>query len=185
MLQLNFSPFPELKTERLLLRKLTMDDAADILFLRSDETVLQFISKEPAASIKEAEAFIKWITDDMDANELIMWGITLKDDPGKVIGSICYWRILKQHYRAEIGYLLHPQYWKKGLMKEAMLKVIEYGFGIMQLHSIEARISPQNIASAAILSATGFVREGYLKEEYFFRGKFFDTAVYSRLLLNK
>jgi ribosomal-protein-alanine N-acetyltransferase len=181
MLQTNFIPFPELKTERLLLRKLTMDDAEDIFFLRSDETVLEFVGKEPAATIKDAENFIKGINDDIDANELIMWGITLKDNPGKVIGSICYWRLLKQHYRAEIGYALHPEYWKKGLMKEAILKVLDYGYDTMQLNSIEARISPANIASAAILESTGFVREGYLKEEYFFRDKFFDTAIYSRL----
>ena len=49
----------------------------------------------------------------------------------KVIGSICYWRLLKQHYRAEIGYALHPQYWKKGLMKEAILKVLDYGYNTM------------------------------------------------------
>jgi RimJ/RimL family protein N-acetyltransferase len=51
----------------------------------------------------------------------------------------------------------------------------------MQLHSVEARIHATNIASAAILEATGFVKEGHLKEESHFRGHFFDTIIYSRL----
>lgn len=48
MNELNFTPFPELKTERLLLRKLTGNDANKIFFLRSDENVLRFLSREPA-----------------------------------------------------------------------------------------------------------------------------------------
>jgi RimJ/RimL family protein N-acetyltransferase len=51
----------------------------------------------------------------------------------------------------------------------------------MKLHSIEARISAENIASASLLEATGFVKEGHLKEDFFFRGKFSDTIIYSRI----
>ena len=107
-------------------------------------------------------------------------GDRFHDDPGKLLGSICYWRMQKEHYRAEIGYALHPGSWRKGIMKEAILEVIAYGFSTLQLHSIEARINPANMASAAILESTGFVREAYFKEDFFFRGKFGDTAVYSR-----
>ena len=181
MLQTNFTPFPELKTERLLLRKLTMADAEDIFFLRSDETVLEFIVREPAASIEEAITFIQRINTSVGTNESILWGITLRNNPAEVIGTICYWQLQPENYRAEIGYALRPQHWRKGIMKEAILKVLDYGYNTMQLHSIEARINPENIASSAILESTGFIREGYLKEEFFFRNKFFDTAIYSRL----
>ena len=51
MLELNFSPFPELRTERLFLRKLTKNDAKEIFFLRSNEDVLHYIGREPAKSI--------------------------------------------------------------------------------------------------------------------------------------
>ena len=54
----------------------------------------------------------------------------------------------KEHYRAEIGYALHPAFWKKGIMKEAILAVVDYGFNKMHLHSIEANINADNIASA-------------------------------------
>jgi ribosomal-protein-alanine N-acetyltransferase len=51
----------------------------------------------------------------------------------------------------------------------------------MQLHSIEAHINPANAPSAALLEKKGFIREAYFKEDYFFRGQFFDSAVYSLL----
>ncbi len=181
MLQPGFTPFPELKTERLLLRRVTMEDAPEIFFLRSDAAVLQFLSKEPAATIKEAKDFITRINNDIDNNDGILWAIVLKEGSGKAIGSICYWRLSKEHYRAELGYVLDPNFWRRGIMKEAILKVLKYGFSGMGLHSIEARISPANIASAAVLEATGFIREAYFKEDFFYRGKFEDTAVYSRL----
>ena len=181
MLQTVFQPFPELTTERLLLRRVTMEDALAIFFLRSDETVLQFISREPAKTIQEAEEFIKRIDSEIDANEVILWAIALRDDPGKLIGTICYWQLQKENYRAEIGFVLHPHYWRKGIMKEAVLKVIEYGFSTLRLHSIEAHINSSNTASAAILESTGFVREAYLRENVFFGGKFLDTTIYSRL----
>ena len=110
-----------------------------------------------------------------------MWAITLKENPSKAIGSICFWRMLKEHYRAEIGYALDPAYWRKGIMKETILKTLDYGFSTLGLHSIEARINPHNIASASVLESTGFVREAYFKEDFFRRGAFEDTAVYSRL----
>lgn len=181
MLQPNFTPFPELTTERLLLRKITMEDAPEIFFLRSDPTVLQFLSKEPITTGKEAEDFITRITNDIVNNDAIMWGISLKNHPDMIIGNICFWRFVKEHYRAEIGYTLHPEYWRKGIMKETIGKVLDYGFTTMGLHSAEARINPDNRASAAVLESNGFVKEGYFKEDFFHKGKFENTAVYSCL----
>lgn len=181
MLQPVFTPFPELTTERLLLRKISLADAPEIYFLRSDPAILQFISKEPAANINEAIQFINRINTDIQTNEAIMWAIVLKKNPAKTLGNICFWRLQKEHYRAELGYVLDPAYWRKGIMKEAIKKVLEYGFNMMGLHSAEARIHPGNTGSAALLESAGFVREAYFKEDFFFKGKFEDTAVYSRL----
>lgn len=181
MLEPKFTPFPELKTERLLLRKVVLNDAPEVLFLRSDSAILEHLSKEPAKSLQEAEEFIKRITTDLENGDGIAWGICFIDQPEKLIGNIGFWRMQKEHYRSEIGYVLNPAYWRKGIIKEAMGKVLEYGFNIMGLHSVEARISPANIASAAVLESTGFVREAYFKEDFYFNGKFEDTAVYSRL----
>jgi ribosomal-protein-alanine N-acetyltransferase len=160
---------------------LTLEDAPQIFFLRSDPGILQFLNKEPAANIQEAENFIQLINDNIDTNEAILWGICLPESPGHVIGTICYWRIRKENHRAEIGYVLHPDHWRKGIMKEAIFGIFDYGYKVMGLHSIEAVIAAGNKASAAVLESTGFVQEGYLREDVYVQGKFQDTVIYSRL----
>jgi [ribosomal protein S5]-alanine N-acetyltransferase len=66
-------------------------------------------------------------------------------------------------------------------MKEAIIPVIDYGFNQMGLHSIEAHIDPENIATAALLESCSFIREAYFKENVFFAGRFKNTAIYSLL----
>lgn len=181
MLTLNFTPFPELQTGRLLLRKLEKADANEIFFLRSNEDVLRYLGKEPAETVKEAEEFIGQINKNIDNNESILWGIALLNDPSVIIGTICLWNVRKENYRSEIGYLLHPDHWRKGIMKEAINSVVEYGFDVLGLHSIEALLSPGNVASSAVLESTGFVKEAHLKESFYFKGEFGDTLIYSKL----
>lgn len=181
MLQPYFKPFPEIKTERLLLRRLKKDDVNEIFSLRSNEEVMKYIDKERAASLKDAEIFINLINGSADSNTGITWAIELKQNPGKMIGSIGFWRLIKEHFRAEIGYMLHPDFWRKGIMKEALVAVIDFGFNEIKLHSIEAQINPGNTASARILESFGFVKEAHFKENYFFEGTFSDTIVYSKL----
>jgi len=181
MLEPIFSPFPEIRTNRLLLRRITATDAPEILSMRSDDAVMQFIDREKTKTLEDAEAFIHIINESLDTNNGITWAMALSDQPQTLIGTIGFWRIIKQHYRAEVGYMLDPAHWNKGIMKEALQAVIAFGFGSMQLHSIEAHINPGNTASAALLEKTGFTREAYFKEDYYFRGNFIDTAIYSQL----
>jgi [ribosomal protein S5]-alanine N-acetyltransferase len=181
MLCPNFSPFPEIQTERLLLRRMTTNDAEEILYLRSNDDVMKYIDRERTKSIEDAKSFLDKIEASLDSNNGIMWGITLKENPRKLIGNIGYWRLIKENYRAEVGYMLHPSFWKKGIMKEALLSVIDFAFNEMNLHSIEANINPGNTASATLLESTGFIKEAYFKEDFFFNGAFHDTIIYSRL----
>ncbi|MBL7702071.1 MAG: GNAT family N-acetyltransferase [Ferruginibacter sp.] len=181
MLELNFSPFPEIKTKRLLLRRMTDADATALLFLRSDDRVMQYIGREKTKTLEEATAFIQKINASVDANESIMWAIALLEDPATMVGTICFWNILTDHYRAEVGYVLHPDQWRKGIMKEAVQAVVDFGFNEMKLHGIEGHINPENAVSGIVLEKCGFVREAYFKENFCFRGKFSDTAVYALL----
>lgn len=181
MLELNFKPFPKITTERLLLCRIKKKHAAALLQLRSNEKIMQFIDKERSKNIAEMEALIDRMDNDISTTDGINWCIALKENPGVLIGCISFWRILKQHYRAEMGYMLHLGHWNKGIMTEAANAVVDFGFRHMQLHSIEAHINPSNAASAALLEKVGFIREAYFKENYFFRGQFTDRAVYSLL----
>jgi ribosomal-protein-alanine N-acetyltransferase len=179
MLELNFTPFPCISTNRLILCRIEKQHAPALLYLRSNEKTMQYINKERSKTIAEVELLIKRIDDNIITADGINWCIALKEQPGDLIGIIGFWRIIKEHYRAEVGYMLHPDHLNKGIMGEALNAVIGFGFGSMQLHSIEAHINPANAASAALLQKKGFTREAYFKENYFFRGQFFDSAVYS------
>jgi len=181
MLVLNFTPFPELKTGRLLLRKLEKTDANEMFFLRSNENVLRYIGREPAKTIAEVGEFITKINKAVDENESILWGIAFLNDPSIIIGTICIWNFKKENYRGEMGYILHPDHWRKGIMKEAINAVVDYGFTALGLHSIEALLDPENIASSSVLESTGFIKEGHLKESIYYNGNFRDESIYSRL----
>ncbi|MCX6314685.1 MAG: GNAT family N-acetyltransferase [Sphingobacteriales bacterium] len=184
MLETKFTPFPEISTARLQLRRITAADAAEILELRASDAVMRYIDKEKAKTIEDALAWVKMVDDALVAEESLPWAISLKEDTTVLIGTIAYGRFIKQHYRAEVGYMLHPRYWNQRIMSEALEAVIDYGFNTIQLHSIEAHINPGNMGSSTLLEKAGFVREAYFKEDYFFHGKFMDTAIYS-LLNNK
>ena len=178
MLTVNFKPFPVLSTDHLTLMQVSQQDVNEIFFLRSDKRVLQFLGKASAKSTEEAFLFIKKINELENNNDGITWGIKLKEEE-KLIGTICYWNITKEHYRAELGYALHPDYHGKGIMQEALSEVIKYGFTTMKLHSVEAKVDPRNISSIKLLERNNFIREGFFKEDYFYDGNFLDTAVYS------
>ncbi|HSD63851.1 MAG TPA: GNAT family N-acetyltransferase [Ignavibacteriaceae bacterium] len=181
MENLSFIPFPFIRTQRLLLRQIKHSDLNDIFFLRSDERVMKYLDRPRDKSTSDTYEFIQKIIDAEKNNEGITWAITLKNKI-KLIGTIGFWRIQKEHYRAEIGYTLHPDFWGKGIMREALSEVVNYGFNVMKLHSIEANVNPDNTSSIKLLERNGFWREAYYKENYFFNGKFIDTVIYSLLI---
>jgi len=178
MLHIVNSPFPVLNTERLTLRRITDNDASELFFLRSDEGVMQYIDRPRPASLEEIKPFIQKVNDMIDGNEGISWAMTLKNEP-KLIGHISFHRIIKEHYRAEVGYVMHPEHYGRGIMTEALQAVLYYGFSSMGLHSVEAIVNPGNSASIKLLERNNFIREAYFREDFFWQGKFLDSAVYS------
>jgi [ribosomal protein S5]-alanine N-acetyltransferase len=182
MLSFNFHPFPTLETERLQLRRITETDINEVFYLRSNEQVMKYLDRLPAKDLNEAMLHFKDVNQDIEANKSITWAICLRGE-NKMIGYIGVWRMLMEHHRGEIGYVLHPSYWNKGFMREAISAVITYAFETMHLHSLEAIINPENGASAKVLEKQGFIKEGHFKENYFFNGQFLDSVVFS--LINK
>ena len=180
MLELNFRPFPTLTTERLILREVSKNDVSDLFLLRSSVKAMQYIDRPIAKSEQEIKSFIKLIRKNTKNNETICWAITMKDAPA-LFGTISFHRIEKENYRAELGYMLLPDYWNKGIISEAIEKVIAYGFNSMNLHSIEANINPNNSVSRKVLEKFKFKKEAYFKENYFFNGRFLDTEIFSLL----
>lgn len=181
MLALRFEEFPILQTSRLLLRAHEMHDAPTLFNLRRDIDVMQYIHRERPQTLEDVETLIATIGDGFKQRQTIAWVISLKENPEKMIGSIGYWRTNLANYRAEIGYMLHPDYWRKGIVSEALKATVDFGFNQMNLHSIQANIDPSNEASSAILLKHGFVKEAYFREDYYFNGKFLDSEIYSLL----
>jgi len=182
MLSINFSPFPNLETERLLLRRVDVKDVNEILALRSNPEIMKYIPRPLAKTKEDSMAHIAMIDEKIENNEGINWAITLKNSP-KLIGIIGHYRIKPEHFRAEIGYMLLPEYHGKGIITEAIKETVNYGFEIMKLHTIEAIIDPENFASERVLQKSGFSKEAHLKENEYYEGRFLDTAIYS--ILNK
>lgn len=180
MLRTDFTHIPELTTQRLLLRALVGADAPDILRLRSDPAVMRFIPKPLATREEDAMKMIRDFHSAAMQGDSILWGITVKGTPN-VMGYIGFWRILKEHHRAEIGYALHPDLWGQGIMTEAITVILDHGFQKMKLHSVEAGVKPDNTASIHVLERSGFVLEGRFKENYRVNGVFVDSMVYSLL----
>ena len=180
MLNVQFTPFPELVTPRLALRQLRPADAPQLFVLRSDPEMMQFIPRPLHRNEADTLALIDLCNETAGKNDGITWAITEKGKD-ELIGTIGFVNILKEHFRAEVGYILHPAMQGKGIMKEALAEVIRYGFAELKLHSIAAIIDPGNTASAMLLEKSGFVKEGHFREHEFLMGRFWDSVVYSML----
>jgi len=180
MLQVQFSPFPALQTPRCRLRRMRLEDSPRMLELRSSPSVMRYIDKETMTSLEEAQLMVVRIDDALRSNSGISWCLTTYDDD-LMIGNAGLWRMIPEHYRAEIGYMLLPAYWGRGLMYEALQAVIHYGFHTLGLHSIEANVNPANAASIGLLKKLGFVQEAYFRENYYFNGTFLDSMIFSLL----
>jgi ribosomal-protein-alanine N-acetyltransferase len=181
MLEVAFSEFPALHTPRLLLREVLPSDAPAIFKMRSDERVMRYIGRPLQKDISEAAQQIENYIQTYQQNEAINWAICLLEQPDELIGTIGFWKMDKVNHRTEIGYTLQYDYWRKGIMFEAIGAAVEYCFKVLDFHSIEANTDPENEGSGGVLEKHGFVQEAYFRENFFFEGKFLDSRIYSKI----
>ena len=147
---INSNTFPILATKRLSLRQLKTTDGQAVFKIRSNEIVYKYIAKETQKTIKEAQAFIKKTNKGITNEAFLYWAITLKETQ-KLVGTICLWNFSNDKLIAEVGYELLPAYHKKGIMNEALGKVVAFGFETLKLKSIEAFTHKENKASKTLL----------------------------------
>ena len=177
-----FGEFPELQTERLLLREMTMADAEFYLKLFSDPEVVELTAFDPPNGIEGAKReLMEYCIRPFDENRGIRWGIVLKSK-AELIGTIGYINWVKARgHRAEIGYDLLAAYRRRGIMTEAMGEVLRYGFEKMGLNRIEALVVPWNDASIGLLQKLGFHQDGVLRERTYFHCRYIDDLCFSLL----
>src|SRR5215210_762396 len=176
-----FSNHPELETERLLLRKMRLDDAEAMFAYASDPEVTRYVLFETHRSVEDSEAFLRLAVEGYERGDFGGWGIVLKDS-GAFVGTcgvdVNY---APEHARAELGYVLSREHWGRGLMPEAVKAVIRFGFGRMGLNRLEARCIAENVASARVMEKAGMAYEGTLREHEFIKGSYRDMKLYSIL----
>jgi ribosomal-protein-alanine N-acetyltransferase len=158
-----FTPFPVLKTARLTMRQLAHSDVHEVFDLRSDGNVNKYLDRARSQSLDDAKNFIQAINKSIQKNDSFYWAITLHDTD-KLIGTICLFNFSQDHSKAEIGYELLPGFQGKGIMQEAVSKVIYFGFHHAGLTSIEAVTHAENQSSTRLLEKLNFKRESVVDE---------------------
>jgi len=155
MKQLDFSTFPVLETDRLVLRRLSLEDAPVIYQLRSDVEVAALTGKAPFLHINEAVAYINKIDNLINNDESIYWVASYKGDAA-MIGAACLWNFDIQNETVELGYELLPEFQGKGIMVEIITCILRYAFEVMGVKTIVACPSSDNPPSVKLLEKMGF-----------------------------
>jgi ribosomal-protein-alanine N-acetyltransferase len=156
--------FPELESIRLAIREIHPREASFIHFMRSDPEVNQFVTRKATTSVEDASKFIEDRLLDNRLKKAFYWSIYHKKD-GKMMGSICLWRLDFNKMEAEVGYDLHPSFHRQGFMTEAVKKVIDFGFSHLDLKLIYGVTSDVNKPSQGVLRKAGFKESNVVLSE--------------------
>lgn len=172
--------FPCLHTERLSLRAPTMDDRDAVHTILSFPEVTRFGNLPDAPKRARSERFTSWMCGAFAKGKGCAW--IIQDARTRVvIGAVRYNRFDTTTRCGEVGYELHPSYWGKGLMSEALDVVVRCGFARFALNRVEAWTLPGNAASDRVLEKTGFRHEGTLRQKGRFKNAFHDLRIFARL----
>lgn len=155
--------FPTLSTGRLLLREISFADNGRLLAIRSNADVNRFTGRSCDQTIAGIDEFIAARKEDRINGAGVYWGIEMDN---ALIGTICLWNFDDATASTEIGYELLPTAQGKGLMAEAISKVIAYAFDEMCLKVITAWLVAENERSVRLLERHQFqyseTMDGYL-----------------------
>jgi len=169
--------FPDLETERLLLRNISQEDADFVFKEYSNPLVCEYqVEHEPFQSIDEAKKWIGWYYNGIADHH--RW-VIINKETGRRMGTIGFHAWDKKNNRVEIGCELLPENWGKGYILEATQRAVDFAFHEMNVHRVVAHVHTENLRSARLLEKLGFEREGLIRDEFYFRGKYYDHYLYS------
>ncbi len=173
-----FVNIPRLETERLLLRKIEQSDYKGVFEYASNPEVTKYLLWSPHENIYFTKAYLKEVQKHYKKQNFFDWGITLKGQ-NKVIGTCGFSSFNIQNNTGEIGYVLGSEYWGRGIATEAAAAVIDFGFKVLRLHRIEAKLMTENSASKRVLEKCGMQAEGIKRGGVFAKGEYRDVLVFS------
>ena len=174
------SRFTELETRRLILRRFAVTDALAYYELRSNEEAMRFMDRPFFENKEEALEAIKETNQNFREKKGVWWVLADKRN-NNFMGYVGFKDINEKNKSAEIGYVLHPDYWASGWMTEAVGAVLDFVFEELNLHRVIGNINPDNEASRGLLKKFGFKKEAYFREDYYFAGEFLDSEIYGLL----
>ena len=170
-----------IETERLVLREFVTDDWPDVLAYQREARYLRLYpwTDRTEADVRE---FVQIFVDHQseEPRRRFQLAVTLPDD-GHVIGSCGIRRKPENEWEADIGYELAPEHWGKGYATEATRSIVEFGFQELKLHRVSSWCIADNVASARVLEKVGLRQEGRLRENEYFKGRWWDTLLYGLL----
>lgn len=172
-----FADPPELSAQRLILRRITEENASDMFEYSSDPEVTKYLTWSPHSSEKETERYIRLLQKKYADGSFNDWGIILKDT-GKFIGTCGYTSFDAAENTAEIGYVISKQYWGMGLAAEAARCAMEYGFENFGLDGFFAKHMEGNDASGRVMQKCAMKFEGLYRHSMFIKGEFKNIVVY-------
>ena len=171
---------PVLEGERVSLRELQRSDAAPLLPLISAPEVARFISPPPP-STERLESFIDWSRRQRAAGTYVAFALVPRGSTSPA--GLLQVRQLDEEFRtAEWGFALGAPLWGKGLFREAAQLLLDFAFGTIGVHRLEARAAVPNVRAHAAIQRLGAVREGVLRQSLVTGdGSCFDQVLWSLL----
>lgn len=175
-----FSNMPILETERLTLRKMSLDDTDDMYEYSKNSDVTKFLSWMPHENKAYTYDYLNYLQNRYKTGDFFDWAIVCRQSE-KMIGTCGFTRFDFPNNSAEIGYVINPKYSGKGIATEASARVIRYGFEILNLERIECKYIVGNIASRRVMEKNGMTFEGIRRHGMLVKGEYRDVGVCSIL----
>ncbi len=169
--------FPKIRTKRLILNQFDDRHIGELFEIFGSTEAMQYYDLEPFSNPEQCLELIDLNKNRFENKTGIRWGIFLEK---KLIGT-CGFNAYRADRKGVIGYDLQPAYWGKGITTEALQAIVDFGFNNLQIHRIEAYVTPGNLASEKVLIKTGFELEGKLKDVAFFKNKYQDQLLYAKI----
>jgi ribosomal-protein-alanine N-acetyltransferase len=176
-----FGKVPTIETPRLILKKISMDNLYDMNRYASLEETSKYLVWTPHLNLLETRGTIEFHMNQYKKGLAPDWGINHKADK-LFIGTCGFTSIDEYNNSAELGYVLSPEYWRQGLMKEALGAIMKVAFSDIGFHRLTVRIMDGNIASVRLAESMGFVYEGTARECQIIKGKYATVHTYSILI---
>jgi ribosomal-protein-alanine N-acetyltransferase len=173
-----FHPLPRLETERLILEPVRSAHAAELFQVYTAPGVAEASDEVPLASVDAMQKHIGGLLREHEARTAMNWAIVFKAE-GLVVGKAAVHEISWMNRRGELGFLLDPRFWRRGVMTEAVLAIIEFCFERLRFIKLCAQNTTGNAACHQLLLSLGFCQEALLREHGFWNGKAHDVRQYA------